>query len=81
MGKPKTEPGIDMRTLGALLAELRELHHRVGAQLDRLNDSAPLSETYVDRLSGLYSLLTGLESLAHDLKSEIDRLDDQLPED
>lgn len=81
MGKLKTEPAIDTRTLDRLLAELKDLHIRLGGELGKLADTPRMSDAYRDRLAEIYSQLTWLECLARDLKAEMDRVDDQLPDE
>ncbi|MBZ5565418.1 MAG: hypothetical protein LAP13_23720 [Acidobacteriia bacterium] len=81
MSKSKVTPAIDTRTLDALLAELADLHARLGAQLKRLEGAGQLSEPYHDSLAVIYTQLTLLKALADDLQDEIDRLDDQLPDE
>jgi hypothetical protein len=81
MGKLKTEPAIDTRTLDKLLAELKDVHGRLGDELRKLESAPRMSDAYRDRLAEIYTQLTWLECLARDLKAEMDLLDDQLPED
>ncbi len=81
MGRSKTEPKIDTRTLEGLLEDLREAHQRLGLELTKLNGAARLSEEFHDSLAEIYTLMTWLEGLAPDLKTEIERLDDQLLDD
>jgi hypothetical protein len=81
MGKLKTEPIIDSRTLDRLLSELKDVHGRLGDELGKLTDTSRMSDAYRDRLAEIYTQLTWLECLARDLKAEMDLIDDQLPDD
>ena len=81
MGKLKTEPAVNTRTLDRLLAELKEQHSRLGDELRKLQDTPPMSDAYRDRLAEIYTQLTWLECLARDLKAEMDHVDDQLPDE
>ncbi len=81
MNKSKVSSVIDTRTLDALLAELADLHTRLGAQMKKLQGAGKLSEPYHDSLAAVYTLLTLLKTLADDIQNEVDRLDDQLPDE
>ena len=81
MEKQQIQAEIDTRTLEGLLDDLKEVHQRLGAQLEKLDLAPRLSEPYHDALAEIYTLMTWLHGLSSDVQTEMDRVDDQLPDD
>ena len=81
MDKQRTQAEIDTRTLEGLLDDLKEVHQRLGEQLERLDLAPRLSDPYHDALAEIYTLMTWLHGLSSDVQTEIDHVDEQLPDD
>ena len=74
MDKQQIQTEIDTRTLEGLLDDLKEVHQRLGEQLEKLDLAPRLSEPY-------HTMMPWLHGLSSDVQTEMDRVDDQIPDD